>query len=90
MKPNRGSQFEVCAIANGWNDEKKLCHVPTLLQGHAWVVYDSLTDDETDMYPHLKEALLGQLCPDTDEDRLVACSKLSGDNSKKAKKASTS
>ena len=67
-------RFEVCAGANGWNDEKKLCRVPTLLQGQAWAVYDSLMEEETDNY---EEALLQQLCPDTDEERLVACDELS-------------
>lgn len=70
-------RFEVCAAANGWNDEKKLRRVPTLLQGRAWAVYDSLTDDETDTYAHLKEALMQQLCPDTDEERLIARGELS-------------
>lgn len=70
-------RFEVCAGANGWNDEKKLRRVPTLLQGRAWAVYDSLTDEETDTYAHLKEALLQQLCPDTDEERLIARDELS-------------
>ena len=70
-------RFEVCAGANGWNDERKLCRVPTLLQGRAWAVYDSLTDGETDTYEHLKEALLQQLCPDTDEERLIARDELS-------------
>ena len=50
--------FEVCARAKGWNNEKKLHLVPTLLQGCAWAVYDSLTDKETDTYAHLKEAFL--------------------------------
>ena len=62
------------AVTNGWNDEKKLCGVPTLLQGRASAMYDLLTDDEK---AHLKEAFLGQLCLDTDEDRLVARSELS-------------
>ena len=70
-------RFEVCAGANGWNDEKKLRRVPTLLQGRAWAVYDSLMEEETDTYAHLKEALLQQLCPDTDEERLVARDELS-------------
>ena len=68
--------FEVCAGANGWNNKKKLRRVPTLLQGRAWAVYDSLTDEDTDTYAHLKEALLQQLCLDTDEERLIARDKL--------------
>ena len=70
-------RFEVCTGANGWNNEKKLHRVPTLLQGRAWAVYDFLIEEETDTYAHLKEALLQQLCPDTDEERLVARDELS-------------
>ena len=65
-------RFEVCAAANEWGDEKKLRRVPTLLKGRAWAVYEALTDAETDTYAHLKAALLEQLSPDTDEERLRA------------------
>ena len=42
--------YEVCGMANGWNDQKKLSRLPTLLTGHAWAVYDSLHEDgDTDM-----------------------------------------
>lgn len=51
----------------------KLQRVPILPQAHAWTVYDSLTDSEMDMYAHLKEALLQQLCSDTDEERVANC-----------------
>lgn len=71
-------RYEVCATANGWNDQKKLSRLPTLLKGRAWAVYDSLHDDgDTDTYEHLKAAILKRLCPDTEEDRLVAREKLS-------------
>ena len=36
-----------------------------------------MTDEKTDTYAYLKEALLQQLRPDTDEERLIACDKLS-------------
>jgi len=65
-------RFEVCAAANEWDNEKKLRRVPTLLKGRAWAVYDALTDAETDTYAHLKAALLEQLSPDTDEEKLRA------------------
>ena len=65
-------RFEVCAAANEWGYEKKLRRVPTLLKGRAWAVYEALTDSETDTYAHLKAALLEQLSPDTDEERLRA------------------
>ena len=71
-------RYEVCVTANGWNDQKKFSRLPTLLKGRAWAVYDSLHDDgDTDSYEHLKAAILKRLCPDTEEDRLVAREKLS-------------
>ena len=65
-------RFKVCAAANKWGDEKKLRHIPTLLKGRAWAVYEALTNAETDTYAHLKAALLEQLSPDTDEEKLRA------------------
>ena len=62
----------MCASANGWNDQKKLLRLPTLLKGRSWAIYDSLGDEETDTYDHLKAAILKCLCPDTEEDRIVA------------------
>ena len=71
-------RYEVCGTANGWNDQKKLSRLPTLLKGRAWAIYDSLHEDgDTDTYEHLKAAILQRLCPDTEEDRLVAREKLS-------------
>ena len=51
-------RFEVCAAANGWDNAKKLLRLPTLLRGRAWAVYDSLDEESTDTYAHLKSALL--------------------------------
>ena len=51
-------RFEVCAAANGSDDAKKLLRLPMLLKGHAWAIYDSLAEDNTDTYAHLKDALL--------------------------------
>ena len=65
-------RFKVCVAANEWGDEKKLTQVPTLLKGYAWAVYKALTKVETDTYAHLKAALLAQLSPDMDEERLGA------------------
>jgi len=65
-------RFEVCAVANEWDDDKKLKRLPTLLKGRAWAIFDSLPDTSTDTYAHLKEALLSKLSPDTEEDRQCA------------------
>ena len=70
-------RFEVCAAANGWDGAKKLLRVPTLLKGRAWAVFDCLTEAETDSYDHLKTALLAQLAPDSDEERMRAREELS-------------
>ena len=68
-------RYEVCASANGWNDQKKLLRLPTLLKGRSWAIYDTLQDEETDTYDHLKAAILKRLCPDT-KDRIVVCERL--------------
>ena len=65
-------RYEVCASANGWNDQKKLLRIPTLLKGRSWAIYDSLQDEDMDSYDHLKAAILQRMCPDTEEDRIVA------------------
>jgi len=66
----------VCAIANEWDDDKKLKCLPTLLKGRAWAIFDSLPDTSTNTYAHLKEALLSRLSPDTEEDRQSICDEL--------------
>ena len=70
-------RYEVCALANGWNDQKKLLRLPTLLKGRSWAIYDSLQEGDLDTYEHLKDAILKRLCPDTEEDRVVARERLS-------------
>ena len=64
--------FEVCYAANSWNDAKRLVSLPILLKGRAWAIYEVLTEEQTDTYAHLKEALLSRLSPDTDEDCVCA------------------
>ena len=70
-------RYEVCALANGWNDQKKLLRSPTLLKERSWAIYDSLQEGDLDTYEHLKDAILKRLCPDTEEDRVVARERLS-------------
>ena len=70
-------RYKVCVAANGWNDQKKLLRLPTLLKGRAWAIYDSLGDDQTDSYQNLKAAILARLCPDTEENKIVSREKLS-------------
>jgi len=37
-------KFEVCAAANDWNNAKKLKHLPMLLRGRAWAIFNALPD----------------------------------------------
>ena len=39
------SRFEICAAANGWNDEVKAAKLPTLLEGEALAVFLELEQD---------------------------------------------
>ena len=69
----RSHGVAVCPSANGWNEQKKLLRLPTLLKGRSWAIYDSLRDEKTNTYDHLKAAILKRLCPDTeDTDKLPA------------------
>ena len=70
-------RFEFCAAANGWDNGKKLLHLPTLLRGRVWGIYDSLGEVDTDTYAHLMDAFLQRLTPDTEEDHLAAQKQLS-------------
>ena len=64
-------RFEVCAAANGWDDARKLLRLPMLLKGCTWAIYDSLGEDNTDTYDHLKDDFLQRLSPDI-KDHLAA------------------
>ena len=46
-------------------------------EGRAWAIFDALPDTSTDTYEHLKEALLSELSPDTEENRQSAHESLS-------------
>jgi len=77
-------RFEICAVANGWNDEKKLRRLLTLLKDQAWAIFDSLPDEST---AHMKEALLSRRSPDTEEDRQSASDKLGQQKLRENKKS---
>ena len=47
-----------------------------LFKGRAWAIFKSLSEDEKDMYEHLKAAMMERLNLDTDENRMVACEQL--------------
>jgi len=48
-----------------------LLRLPMLLRDRAWAMFDSLTEEETNPYDHLKTAILSRMCPDTEEDKIV-------------------
>ena len=35
-------RYEVCTLANGWNDQKKLLRLPTLLKGRSWATAEAI------------------------------------------------
>ena len=70
-------RFELCAAINDWNVAKQLLHIPTLLRGWAWAIYESLSDADKETYVKLEKAILERLNPDTDENRLAAREQLS-------------
>ena len=43
-------RYELCAAANEWNEAKKLLRLPTLFKGRAWAIFESLGEDEKDMW----------------------------------------
>ncbi|KAF4651720.1 paraneoplastic Ma antigen [Perkinsus chesapeaki] len=46
-------KYKVCAEANEWNEQDQLRHLPPLLKGDAWILYDELQDNEKDTLQHL-------------------------------------
>ena len=70
-------RFELCAAANEWNAAKQLLHLPTLLRGRSWAIYELLIDADKESYDALKKAILNRLDPDTDEHQLAARDQLS-------------
>ena len=64
--------YEACAFANAWNDQKKLPRLPTLPKGCSWSIYNSLRDKKTYKCDHPKATILKPLCQDTEVARIVA------------------
>ena len=65
-------QFECCATANSWNDEKKLQVLPAFLRGPAATYFYALSDEAKDTYAHLKANLQKALCPEVDREKYFA------------------
>ena len=69
--------IKLCAAANEWDAVKQLLHLLTLLRGHSWAIYESLSDADKETYRKLKKAILERLHPDTEENCLAAWGQLS-------------
>ena len=55
--------FNVCAISNEWDDDKKLAKLPALLRGNAFLVYDALPDATKASFRLLTKALKDEFVP---------------------------
>ncbi|KAF4759117.1 paraneoplastic Ma antigen, partial [Perkinsus olseni] len=54
-------KYQACAKANKWSDEDKLRHLPPLLKGDAWIIYDELDEEEKDTLEKLVDNLTKKL-----------------------------
>ena len=62
-------QFEVCATANSWDNDKKLKVLPAFLRGPAATHYFSFSDAQKASYNELKKSLVAALCPPVDREK---------------------
>ena len=60
--------FERCALANSWDDDKRLAMLPAFLQGPAATYFESLPTDRRDTIVHLRESLLACFSPLVDRE----------------------
>ncbi|KFD63101.1 hypothetical protein M514_24688 [Trichuris suis] len=58
------SRFELCSRSNGWNDTVMAMKLPTLLEGDAYTIYQSLPGDVLSSYQALKQAMVARLHPE--------------------------
>ena len=55
--------FDCCASANGWNNEKKLTVLLAFLRGQTSLYFHTLKGDKKDTYEHLTSAVRKCFCP---------------------------
>ena len=65
-------QFECCASANNWHENKKLAVLPAFLRGPAATYYHALADDKKNTYANLTKSLREALCPAVDREKHFA------------------
>ncbi|KFD47726.1 hypothetical protein M514_11404 [Trichuris suis] len=58
------SRFELCSRSNGWNDTVMAMKLPTLLEGDAYTIYQSLPGDVLSSYQALKQAMVARIDPE--------------------------
>ena len=56
--------YDVCAVANGWNDEARLRRMPTLLTGRAFAIFQRLAAGDKDTLAHLRASLTAAFLPE--------------------------
>ena len=57
------TRFEICCVANDWDDTVKARKMPTLLEGEALAVYLDLSEDEKKDYKVARQKLIDRLGP---------------------------
>ena len=63
-------RYDICASANGWNDEAKALRIPTLLEKEALAVYLDIPEEDRKVYENVKHALVRAFQPP--EARFIA------------------
>lgn len=56
-------RFELCSIANGWDEKTKTAKLPTLLEGEALATWLELDEDVQKEYVKVKEKMVENLMP---------------------------
>jgi len=57
------TRFEICCVANDWDDTVKAKKMPTLQEGEALAVYLDLSEDEKKDYKVARKKLIDRLAP---------------------------
>ncbi|KFD50523.1 hypothetical protein M514_08591 [Trichuris suis] len=57
------SRCELCSRSDGWNDTVMAMKLPTLLEGDAYTIYQSLPQDVLSSYHALKQVMVARLHP---------------------------